>query len=110
MASECSGRCSMNVEGPSRGGKEIREVGVNKCRLPLAWLLGCWVSSSALLAAEAPLEAPELTGVPVAAEAAYQTDRARSVQQPALDEAVFTDITPLTVPDQAIRLPPDQEE
>lgn len=73
-------------------------------------LLVCCQWSMTAQAAEAPAAAPETVVVPIAAEAAYQTGRARSVRQPVLDEAVFTDITPLTVPDRAIRLPPDQEE
>ena len=61
-------------------------------------------------AAEAPMSTPVEIQVPVSAEAAYQTGRPQTVGPPGLDEAVFTDITPLTVPELAIRLPEDQQE
>lgn len=61
-------------------------------------------------AAEAPMPAEAEIQVPVSAEAAYQTGRTQTVHPPVLDEAVFTDITPLTVPESAIRLPEDQQE
>lgn len=61
-------------------------------------------------AAEAPLPTTPEVQVPVSAEAAYLTGRPQSVRISQLDEAIFTDISPLTVPEQAIRMPEDQQE
>ncbi|MCB1685990.1 MAG: hypothetical protein R3E82_00760 [Pseudomonadales bacterium] len=63
-----------------------------------------------VFAGEAPMPAVPDVQVPVSAEAAYLTGRAQTVRIPQLDEAIFTDISPLTVPEQAIRLPEDQQE
>lgn len=66
--------------------------------------------TGAAWAGEAPMpELPDIQ-VPVSAEAAYLTGREQPVRIPQLDEAIFTDITPLTVPEQALRLPEDQQE
>jgi hypothetical protein len=67
------------------------------------------LGGSSVLAAEAPPSEPLMPEpVPPEAEAAYQDlvgDRTRPVQ---LDEAVFTDISPLTVPEIGVALPEDQ--
>jgi len=47
--------------------------------------------------------------VPVEAEAAHQDLVSPEKQEIWLDEAVFTDISPLTVPEIGIALPADQE-
>ena len=43
-------------------------------------------------------------------EAPYEVARERTRQIRTLDPAIFTDISPLTVPDVGIRLPADQQE
>lgn len=79
-------------------------------RAALALLL----ASGLVHAAEAP-DAPSSSDLPAALvspeiEAPYQVARERPRQIRTLDPAIFTDISPLTVPDVGIRLPPDQQE
>ena len=83
-----------------------------RCVIPakalLVWLLtaGCmaaWAQEAPMPAVE-PLPEP----LPAEAEAPYQdlkSDRGRSLT---LDEAIFTDISPLTAPEIGIALPEDQ--
>jgi hypothetical protein len=47
--------------------------------------------------------------LPNAAEAAYQDLREGEGQEIWLEEAVFTEISPIAVPEVGIALPPDQE-
>ncbi len=75
--------------------------------LPVA-ALALWFVASAAAAADAPLP------VPPEAEAAYQDLREKSGAGPAdpekqLDEAIFTEISALTIPEIGIALPADQE-
>ena len=44
------------------------------------------------------------------AEAAYQLETPQTEQDWRLDPTVFTDISPVSVPEVAIKLPDDQEE
>jgi hypothetical protein len=53
---------------------------------------------------------PDPPPVPPAAEAAHQDLRDADARREALDEAIFTDISPLTVPEVGIALPADQRE
>ena len=87
-------------------------------RLPRAICLTFVLAAGQLWAAEAPLL--ELTGSdnllppPPEAEAAHQDLRGRdeashSVAGKTLDEAIFTEISPLTIPEIGIALPVDQD-
>ena len=53
-------------------------------------------------------EAPQPEPLPPQAEAAYQDLKAETREPVALDEAVFTEISPVTVPEIGVRLPEDQ--
>ena len=74
-------------------------------------------AASVVLAAEAPLPAigPEVAvpPLPPEAEAAHQDLRveegARRVTTGMLDEAIFTEISPLTIPEIGVALPADQD-
>ena len=61
-----------------------------------------------LQAAEAPMA--ETLLIPPAAEAPYQVSRETEQQVRWLDPAIFTQISPLNVPEVAVKLPADQEE
>ena len=61
-----------------------------------------------LQAAEAPVADSQL--IPPAAEAPYQVNRETEQQVRWLDPAIFTQISPLNVPEVAVKLPADQEE
>jgi len=63
-------------------------------------------------AAEAPvIDLPaELVLIPPQAEAPYQVSREGEQKIRWLDPALFTEISPLTVPDVAVKLPEDQQE
>lgn len=56
-----------------------------------------------------PAEGPAPEPLPPEAEAAYQDLHAETREPVALDEAVFTEISPVTVPELGVRLPEDQE-
>ncbi|MGE0622955.1 MAG: hypothetical protein AB7I04_06845 [Pseudomonadales bacterium] len=86
----CSGRCATSAEGHSRA---------RRWRWALAGLLAPLLA----VAAEAPLP------LPPEAEAAYQDLNADTREPVALDEAVFTEISPVTVPELGVRMPEDQE-
>ena len=86
-------------------------IGVKPLMVFAALILAAAVAS----AAEAPMPAapvvtPPTVLVPPEAEAPYQvaTESAQKVRW--LDTAVFTEISPLTVPDVAVKLPDDQRE
>jgi len=92
----CSGRCAIPAEPRSAGCGRAAPVR----RL---WMLGLLMLPVLAAAADAP------PPVPPEAEAAYQ-DLTEETREPvALDEAVFTEISPLAVPEVGIRLPEDQE-
>ncbi len=91
-----------------------------RCNMRRSLLMLALVGCTGLLhAAQAPLpESAENAGAPSgdaldesmkAAEAAYQLTQ-QDDRGNWLDPTVFTAITPMTVPDVAIRLPADQEE
>jgi hypothetical protein len=63
-------------------------------------------------AAEAPAvpAGGEPALVPPEAEAPYQVVQEGGQRVRWLDPAIFTEITPLTVPDVAVKLPADQQE
>jgi len=63
-------------------------------------------------AAEAPVSDLPAEGVliPPQAEAPYQVSREGEQKIRWLDPALFTEISPLTVPDVAVKLPEDQQE
>ena len=106
-----SGRFAMRVD---RLGITL----ISRCA-PLALLLLC--TSLDGLAAEAPLpqvgigsQPSLLPPLPPEAEAAHQDlrdsdSRRRAVAGTSLDEAIFTEISPLTIPENGLRLPEDQE-
>ncbi len=95
---ECgsSGRCAMAAER--------RPVPI-RVRLVLGGLLAglSWPA----LAAQAPPAAP--APVPVRAEVPQQDLDPPEERKLPMDEAVFTDISPLTVPEVGVRLPEDQQ-
>lgn len=104
-APSSSGLCAMVVEravagGPARRCRWGRRVlGV----VGLAVAIGAW-------GAEAPeVPEPDPAPLPPQAEAADQDLKRRERERAPLDEAVFTEISPLTIPEVGIRLPPDQE-
>ena len=70
-------------------------------------VLAFWAGTAAGAEAVMPEIAP--VPVPVEAEAAHQDLRGDDRTPGALDEAIFTEITPLTIPEIGIALPPDQE-
>ena len=63
----------------------------------------------AAVGAEAPMPQTAPVPVPVEAEAAHQDLKGDHRAPTALDEAIFTEISPLTIPEIGIALPPDQE-
>ena len=100
MAAACSsGHCAMLTE-PTRG--EIRR------RALMAGLL-LLLTGSAALGGEAPMPDAAPVPVPQEAEAAHQDMKGQDGAAPALDEAIFTEISPLTIPEIGIALPADQE-
>jgi len=97
----CSGRCAIPAESPSA---ECGSAGRRRAaRSRRGWVLAILMLPVLAAAADAP------PPVPPEAEAAYQ-DLTEETREPvALDEAVFTEISPLAVPEVGIRLPEDQE-
>jgi hypothetical protein len=61
-------------------------------------------------AAEAPAPAAPSVLIPPEAEAPYQVAGDADQKVRWLDSAVFTEISPLAVPDVAVKLPKDQQE
>ncbi len=71
--------------------------------------LARWALTGLLLPLTATAqEAPPPEPLPPQAEAAYQDLKAETREPVVLDEAVFTEISPLTEPELGIRLPDDQ--
>jgi len=70
------------------------------------------IAAGSVSAAEAPvMELPVMMPlVPPQAEAPYQVLREGEQKVRWLDPAQFTEISPLTVPDIAVKLPEDQQE
>lgn len=103
MTEPCSsGRCVMHAE--RRSG--LRLTGAF---FALALSFSGVLSGQAAMAAEAP--PPPL---PPEAEAAHQDLQGKSgarhsSAENSLDEAIFTEISPLTIPETGIALPADQE-
>lgn len=103
-ARNSSGRCAMRAEGPVAHGH-----GLSLWQLLLNGVLLCLAAGSLRAAEAVPVPDPPL-GPPPAVEAAQQDlNRARPVDT-GLDEAVFTEISPLTIPEIGIALPLDQTE
>ena len=102
MKESCSsGHCVM----PADGGRGWRLSGA------LFWLA---LSFSGALAGPVALAAEAPPPLPPQAEAAHQdlqgkSGGARSKVEESLDEAIFTEISPLTIPETGIALPADQE-
>lgn len=86
----CSGHCVTSAERKNR-------------RTRWRWGLAGMLLPLLAAGAEAPLP------LPPEAEAAYQDLNAEILEPVALDEAVFTEISPVTVPELGVRLPEDQE-
>lgn len=103
MVASCSGHCAMHADRTSSArpsGRRLLSV--------LATAFALSVAGSPAVAAEAP------PPVPPAAEAAHQDLRGNSGSERAesekhLDEAIFTEISALTVPEIGVALPADQE-
>lgn len=103
-----SGRCAMHVDGLDLGAP----LGVSRGRpLVLVLRLLLCLAGGSVQAAEAPMADPLAPGAPPpSAEAAQQDlNRARSAET-WLDEAIFTEISPLRIPEIGIALPADQTE
>ena len=78
----------------------------------LAFCAGVLAVGLVANAAEAPapvISSPSVL-VPPEAEAPYQIATESDQKVRWLDSAVFTEITPLSVPDVAVKLPEDQQE
>ena len=87
-----SGRCNMRAS------------------LTLALLILC-ASVSDARSQEAQLPGDEsLVFLPSAAEAAYQMAIENEAEDLLLDEAIFTEISPVTAVEVSLKLPPDQQE
>lgn len=100
MAAACSsGHCVMRAE------RALRNAGLRSLTAGLLLLL----TGSAAFAGEAPMPDAAPGPVPAEAEAAHQDMKGHDGAPPALDEAIFTEISPLTIPEIGIALPPDQE-
>ena len=97
-----SGRFAMDVEPAFRTGRALLA----------AWLLLA-VLPGAAVAQEAPLPAAEPAAepppLPVEAEVPQQDLLPGQHRTLPLEEAVFTEISPLTIPEIGIRLPADQQ-
>lgn len=70
------------------------------------------VIAGSAAAAEAPVmpQSGAVELIPPQAEAPYQVAEEGEQKVRWLDPALFTEITPLTVPDVAVKLPEDQQE
>ena len=107
MTAPCSsGHCAMHADRP------------NHLLRALSLALLMMLTAGQLWAAEAPLPdllaAESVLPLPPEAEAAHQDLRGRegashSVAGKTLDEAIFTEISPLTIPEIGIALPADQD-
>ena len=107
MVRSCSGRCTMRTEGLN--------LALRCClALGLSLALGTLPQDYAA-AAEAPLSGPMVVDadplpLPPVAEAAHQDLKGEKRQTPWLEEAIFTEISPVTVPEIGIALPSDQDQ
>ena len=104
MAACCSGHCVMHADYLP-GNRLSRAFHL----LAIVAVLALSSAGTATFAAEAPLP------VPPEAEAAHQDLRGNSGSGPSdsekqLDEAIFTEISALTVPEIGVALPADQED
>ena len=98
-----SGRCVMN-----RNWRQSHPTGA---RLLAVALILASAGASAQEAVPPPVTAGADAAMrpSTAAEASYQDLEAGEQPSATLDEAIFTEISPLSVPETAIKLPPDQE-
>ena len=99
--------CAMRTE--SAEARDLPGRAGRAARYPVLLLgLLSFVTLAALpaVAAEAPVTPPP---VPTDAEAAHQDLLRDDSREKSLDEAIFTEISPLTIPEIGIRLPEDQE-
>jgi hypothetical protein len=82
--------------------------------IAVKWRVGICTLAAALSvnAAEAPVPVapPPNLLIPPEAEAPYQVVSEAEQKVRWLDSAVFTEISPLSVPDVAVKLPEDQQE
>ena len=109
MVSCSSGRCAMRAD----------RLGIGRLLAGIAVALSLILMSPNGLAAEAPLAqtgsgSQPLPPLPPEAEAAHQDlrdgdSRRWVVAGISLDEAIFTEISPLTIPENGLRLPDDQK-
>ena len=117
-----TGRCAMRISSALKTLKQfmpeiMQEISRRSTRQRLAGVFLAVLAlsgSTAVHSAEAlPLGFDGVNSaplpVPVEAEAAHQDLVSPEKQEIWLDEAVFTDISPLTVPEIGIALPADQE-
>jgi len=99
MVPNSYGRCAMRVDpGPYRH--------VLRALLSVVLLS---LPGACAWSAEAPGAGSEPPPVSVAAEASYQDLRDDSDAGKSLDEAIFTEISTLTIPEIGIALPEDQD-
>ena len=104
MKARCSsGPCAMRTESTLR----------SACRGRVTVLAALLFLTSLAVAAEAPVEVvgseDPLPPLPPSAEAAQQDMIGPASTEASLDEAIFTEISALTVPEVGIALPQDQE-
>ena len=102
MAQCFSGRCAMRTDltwMPRRR---------NRTRLATVLLALCLPTATAWAAEAIPTDMG-VGPLPPEAEAAHQDLIGSKTSDNWLDEAIFTEISPLTIPEIGIALPPDQE-
>ncbi len=102
-----SSHCAMPIEPRVHQARQRKQrIGFrSRFSAALFVLFLAWISASAV-AAEAAAPPPP---VPPEAEAAHQDLLRGEDPEKSLDEAIFTEISPLTIPEIGIRLPEDQE-
>ncbi len=102
MAPCCSGR------GAMRNDSILKPLIVARA-LAVAMLLAGFLPASPVSAAQAITTDLSAEPPPPEAEAANQDLTGTKSADNRLDEAIFTEISPLTIPEIGIALPPDQE-
>lgn len=103
-ARSSSGRCAMRVERPPPRGNGPGQW------LQLGYLALLCLAAGSLQAAEAVPTTEVPAGPPAKVEAAQQDLNRTLPVETWLDEAVFTEISPLSIPEIGIALPLDQTD
>lgn len=102
MAPCFSGHCAMRTDLASTSLQRIWAL------LAVVLLTFCLPAAPAWAAEAIPADLG-VGPLPPEAEAAHQDLIGRKTADSWLDEAIFTEISPLTIPEIGIALPPDQE-